>query len=154
MTISKESALELVASLKQALDHADYSLHHARRMLSTEDAACYQRIVGEVMGNTYLNHIRPLLDLFPTLSMPGFRMSPTDPAAGSLHTFFSQIDYAILAYQAQLQACETAGIFRSGAFHETMESVEKLRAFARAHDLFLDLSAQPERYKSRGTHVP
>ena len=62
MNISKETALQIIDCLKKALDHADSSIHEARRVLGTEDAAHYRRLVGAVMGNTYLNHIRPLIN--------------------------------------------------------------------------------------------
>lgn len=135
MTISKESALEIIACLKKALDHADCSIHEARRVLGTEDATHYQRLVGAVMGNTYLNHIRPLLKLFPDLSMPGVESAP---AADSLATFFSQIDFGLLRHRAQLEACEAAGVFRPASLQETTDAIEKLRAFAKEHQLLLE----------------
>ena len=134
MNISKETALQIIDCLKKALDHADSSIHEARRVLGTEDAAHYRRLVGAVMGNTYLNHIRPLINLFPGLSMPGVESAA---AAGSLDTFFSQIDFGLLRHRAQLEAGEAAGVFRPGSVQETTDAIEKLRAFAKEHPLVM-----------------
>ena len=129
MNISQTTAQQIIAELKTSNDYAHHSIERLTPILGAEEAGVYRSLVGEFMGNSYLNQMRPLLNAFPDVKMPEFSEKQVVSPVMLIQDFYFLIDSALQRYGRLFAEGELDGTFRPGALKETEDAFLNIKNF-------------------------
>lgn len=135
MSINRKDAAGIIAAFKLANDLGNESLQLVTATGLESDAAEYRRLVGEFMGNSYLNLLRPAMTQFEGLDMPQLvrENHPTyqgpDPVKSAIDKFLFKAKSAIATFADVIRQAEADSSLRPGSLREIEAAVEKIDIF-------------------------
>lgn len=132
MEISQDSAERLVAEVKFCCDLANELLRQSQSTLEPIQFSEFRRVVGQFMGDSYLNVIRPLQNRYPDIALLGPADLELFLKNKSPLALVNQIAATISLNRSLIQQFEKDGVFRSEAFQEIEAALENIRIFINA----------------------
>lgn len=135
MSINREDATGIIAAFKLANDLGNESIQLVTATGLESDASEYRRLVGQFMGTSYLNLLRPAMSQFEGLDMPQFVKSNHPTAQGpdrvkfTIDEFLLKAKFAIATFGEVIRQAEVDSSLRPGSLREIEASVEQIDIF-------------------------
>lgn len=135
MSINRDDAAGIIAAFKLANDLGNESLQLVTATSSESDAAEYRRLVGQFMGNSYLNLLRPAMTQFEGLDMPQLVRANQPTSQGpdlvkfAIDEFLFKAKSAIATFAEVIRQAEADSSLRPGSLGEIEAAVEQIVIF-------------------------
>jgi hypothetical protein len=129
MSISREAAARLVSELKSCTDLADRLLLSMAPTAGPRQFAELRGLVGQFMGDAYLNLVRPLQHQFPGLPFGDASGEDAQDKATQPRAFLTETARVLERHRSLIQACEKSGIFRTDALQEVEAALQGVNEF-------------------------
>jgi len=129
-------AEEIIAELRKASDLCEASLRTVMSNETPGHAKVMRNLVGQFMGNAYLNVLAPLWKTFPDLEPPEMRQPYSEPAIDlspasreAIRAFLRQAHSALELIERAVPQAEQDDTFQHGGVPEVEEKVAAIESF-------------------------